>query len=49
MAIGAARSDAEGASLGAPAPSGVQGQRLFLSMDCNSDLIKSLILLSINL
>ena len=27
MAIGAARSDAEGASLGALAPSGVQGQR----------------------
>ena len=26
MAIGAARSDAEGASLGAPSPSGVQGQ-----------------------
>ena len=26
MAIGAARSDVEGASLGAPAPSGVQGQ-----------------------
>ena len=27
LAIGAAHSDAEGASLGAPAPSGVQGQR----------------------
>ena len=27
LAIGAARSDVEGASLGASAPSGVQGQR----------------------
>ena len=37
--IRAARSDAEGASLGA----------YFLSMDCNLDLMKSLIFWSINL
>ena len=45
------RSDAEGASLGSPAPSGVQGQHPGGgpgSMDCNSHLMESLIFWSIN-
>ena len=66
LATGAARSVAEGSSLGAPAPSRVQGQRpggvqgakppencrlccLFLSMDRNSDLMKSLHFCNIDL